>query len=401
MHRRFAPRIAVAFFLFMPFFWVPSLGAQVGIQGLDFEDLAKTAPGVGACTSSWSADDCYNHQLPTRPSHMRSQVVNKSPFSAIFGHEIDKSNVRWWGPPNTPSTSQRQTWQLGTRSSLDGRLNIMSYGWAGRLGVFYPENLDYGFQTKIDAAGNQLQVRGGEAGVMPWMRINDDTTLTNRQLQEHGTFYSSTGGTDLCSDGAASLPYPCTAYKSGDPNPNEREGSCYDIYVISSFAKAKIQIPIEKSEIRSTALTVFVENAERIPRANDGLSRVVWIYPRTAGDAAPVDAKGVKLLPDYQGYSAWSTFQTLTDEQEDDNLSTSPWWVATLMQDEHCQGVANPKKWCEFFDNQTYNASLQVDFETGDRLGTPTKFRPIELSTTGDGKVLIGHDARDGGIGFF
>ncbi|MEO1082703.1 MAG: LamG-like jellyroll fold domain-containing protein [Acidobacteriota bacterium] len=396
MHRRFAPRFAVAVLLTV----VAASSAEAqGIPNLNFEDLAKLEPGLPECTSQWSADHCYDKPLPPRPSHMRSQVVNKTPFPNIFGHDIELSNVRWWGPPAAPSTSREQTWQFGTRSTLDGRLNITAYGWQGQIGVFYPENLNYGFRTKTDAAGHRLKVRGGHANLKPWMRIGADTTVTDGQLKDPGTFYNSTGGSDLCNEGEDSLPYPCKAFRSDDPDfTGEREGGCYDVSLISSFAKAGTFSNGQRSEIRSTALTIFVENAERIPRTNDGLRRKVWIYPRSTGDSAPFDAKGFKLLPDYKGYDGQQDYETLGSYNT--VASTSPWWLAAKMQKDLCRPT-HQRDWCEFFDNQTYNATISVPDQTKDENGYDTKFRPIELSTTGDGKVVVGQDARGGGVGFF
>ncbi|MEQ9501685.1 MAG: LamG-like jellyroll fold domain-containing protein [Deltaproteobacteria bacterium] len=356
--------------------------AEVG--GRNFLDLANVANTASACsTSSYSVGSCYNLPLPPEPSTLRSQAVH---FNSYPPSTTGNVRARGTAPQ---STTREQTFQLGTRSSLDGRLNIVAYGDRALLSPIYPENLTYGWQTKIG-----YDVRPPvSATIQPWMRVGLNTGMTLADQVHGGAFYPYTAGSDICNKGDASEPYRCTARL--DANDAMRTGICYDIAIVSTFPR--------NSELRTNDLTVFVQNMEYVPEPNDGVTRKMWIYPTPAIDAlaGQIDASGRKVLPDFAGFDAAKSVHAATEATFSVGSGEKKLWrAAILMQQNHCVGP-NAPDWCWFYANQKYNSTVSVPDETRDINGNVSYFRPIELSTTGDGHVIVGHDARSGGVGFF
>ncbi|MEX1368178.1 MAG: hypothetical protein AB1Z98_33925, partial [Nannocystaceae bacterium] len=309
----------------------------------------------------------------------------------------------------------------GTRSTLDGRLHIIRYGHRPVLGPMYPENLDYGSQTRADLP---VWPDAGQADIRPFMLMDNDSAYTPAELEDIGVHYQYSGGSDLCSRGDESRPYPCQAQMSEVPGHDTswRSGICYDVSIVSLFSE-------DKEEIRSNELTVFLENGGIVPVPSDGLDRNVWIYP-TAGvqahGAGVVD--GSTVLPPFEDFAPAALDEY--GDRVDDGVATlqaggfefevaqtlmwlKQWRTAYEMADDECSSFlasAHPTpqpshlggapRWCWYFDRMSRSGPVVVNGEN-DSLVPPTHFRPIEVSTTGDGHVILGQDARAGGIGAF
>ncbi|TNE92829.1 MAG: hypothetical protein EP330_00140 [Deltaproteobacteria bacterium] len=356
----------------------------------DFLDLAEIAPGVVPCAnvgaSQWTESGCYNLQLPPQPSIVRSYVTahaSEGPTNTNvvpFGQE----QSQWVGG---------QTVQLGTRSSVDGRLQLISYHHEPVLGMVYPENLTRGWQTQL---GARVQPSGATVTVRPWMLMSDDSIFGAAELTQSGNYphYPWSGGSDLCSRGEESEPYACQARASAT-HPFI-DGTCWDISMMTAFTRSG------ESEFRSNRLTVFAAHADVIPTPDDDitatgtLDRRVVLYP-TAG----VERFGEGLVDGRRRLPPWSDFEAQAAFAAHGGSSSNPWVAARDMASNECAGFDSSEvgmpRWCWFFADQQTSGAVQ----SPDELQSST-FVPIELSTTADGKVLVGHDARgSAGVGVF
>lgn len=355
--------------------------SERAIANLYFDDLADIVPGTPACANTaFNETNCYNRDLPPKPSILRSAITHWEGFSQ------STSNVREF-KDSVMTPTREQTFQMGTRSSLDGRLNIQNYNYANfetELSYFYPENLDYGNQTK---PGLKPMVWGSRGYIRPWMRVSTQTNMTTAELKDQSTFYPYTAGADICNKGEESEPYKCRART--DATENYREGLCYDIAIVSSFVKSP--------ELRSNDLTVFVQNARWVPKANDSVQRAIWVYPTSGVDAHSTTSGSWKVLPDWAPYDAAKGIYDSTPGTPQER-----WYRARQMDATHCSSFpSSGPAWCHYFEDQTYNGFEYIPDESLTKTGANSEFRPIEISTTRDGKVLVGHDARQGGLGLF
>ena len=130
-----------------------------------FLDLAHVAGGVGACSNTgphrWTETGCFNTELPPAPSIQRSLVVQHP------AHASADANTHTFRH-SAPRSLGNQTAQLGSRSSLDGRLNILRDGHEPLIGVLYPENLTRDMQTReAMVAPRTAKIEGGDL-VLSW-----------------------------------------------------------------------------------------------------------------------------------------------------------------------------------------------------------------------------------------
>lgn len=359
------------------------------VNGHDLRDLANLAPGVEPCDNvgpdKWTEDGCYNLQLPPRPSTMRSLVNH------WYSWGTSQRNVRSFDFFSPQNLDGGQTFLFGTRSSLDGRLHVTKYGKEPALSPIYLENLGYGFQTLEDRLATDAfdvnflinqTIDDTDVGFVHYWMIRGGSSrndvFTKGASIPQDRMYGENGGTDLCSRGEDSLPYPCRA--RNQPSDPWLDGLCYDISTVHSFGW----------EIRSNQLTVFLEKGDDIPAPTVSAPpprRKVWIYPTAGVEHFGQVVDGVRELPPWSEFNA-KAFHASTKAK----LGGTVWDAAVAMANSsdcaNYQTDPTAPRWCWYFDRMEHSpAAMELN-------GTPFtgKFKTIELSTTGDGHVLVGHE---------
>lgn len=356
---------------------------------LDFLDLAHVHSAVTPCddtgSTMWTEDKCYNEKLPPEPSITRSFVMARP--------DVDSDHM-------VPFTAEApiddgKTHTIGTRSSVDGRLNIVKYGNKPELAMFYPENLAQGWQTQTDLFTIPPD---SSATIEPFMIYNDVTAVPKSELLDKN-HYPHSAGTDLCNRGDESEPYRCEARL--DSTESYVEGTCYDISILMTFPRSNTR------ELRSNRLTVYARNGHVVPVPGEDSStggphedlRETWIYPTAGVELLGLGWHGDKRrLPDFDQFAEATT-------QFDSNYSTTSTpggrklWHAAWEMARDCKTDYTPSTqpaWCMYFADQKWGSPDRPDADT--RSGGSSF---IEISSTADGKVLVGLDAEGYGIGTF
>ena len=413
-------------------------------------EAIRRAPGMEACSGLGFArvEDCLNNGLPPAPSIRRSSVRPREAVRPRGELPIDPPSTTARTVPygGAPMNGAPQTFVLPDhRTSADGR--IATDGLS--LALFFPENLDYGFQTQPGRSplGRSMGLdQGMRADGRPGHTRIPEAYFTERMTYgacrpdgscERGTCnlgqcvtrptLNTSENWEICSGrdpdmGSGSDPTAGRVMRTcfaadpeGGPGPDECgagriAGQCYDAnFIFISTALPGASDLSERMEIRSIAVTLFFEGAAvgtqsggvRVP-TNRTPSQWVFLYP--TADLTRAEGEQLPCNRDYRVPAP--------------NPSTAPYSITHFYEaslalcNGPSDGIADPL-WCHFQDQQHFlpldqdyifhrsptssHAWSGVRHIEPNAHGEYDSFHALlEPATTADGRVLFIQDYSQG-----